>query len=162
MKQQLVTQPSIKLVGLSARTNNQNEMNPAMAKIGNVIGQYWQQGWQERIPNCKNPAITFSAYTNYDSNEHGDYTYFYGTEVLSFDGIPNELTQLIIPAGTYQKITTEQGAMPMIVINAWMTIWQMTPQELGGKRCYDVDFEMYDARAQDPTNSEVDIFIGIK
>lgn len=162
MQKELTTQAAIKLVGLSTRTNNKNEMDPTKAKIGNLISQYWQQGWNELTPHQKHPNITFAAYTNYDSDEHGDYTYFYGVEVSSFDDMPSELTQLTIPAGKYQKITTEQGTMPMNLINAWMAIWQMTEHDFGGKRCYGVDFEVYDERASDLANSIVDIYIGIK
>lgn len=50
--------------------------------------------------------------------------------------------------------------MPDIVIQAWQAIWKMTPEDLGGKRTYRADFEIYDQRAQDPQNSVVDIYIG--
>jgi predicted transcriptional regulator YdeE len=36
------------------------------------------------------------------------------------------------------------------------------PQELGGDRRYATDFEIYDQRAQDPNNTILDIYIGLK
>jgi predicted transcriptional regulator YdeE len=52
--------------------------------------------------------------------------------------------------------------MPDVVIAAWQAIWAMNDSELGGKRRYVADFEIYDDRASDPNNTIVDIYIGIK
>ncbi len=41
MKKEPVTQAEIKLVGLSARTNNKDEINPETAKIGKLVANYW-------------------------------------------------------------------------------------------------------------------------
>lgn len=38
MKKELVNKTEIKLIGLSVKTNNQNEMNPETAKIGELSG----------------------------------------------------------------------------------------------------------------------------
>jgi len=37
----------------------------------------------------------------------------------------------------------------------------MTPNDLGGQRVYIADFELYDDRAQNHHNVELDIYIGI-
>jgi predicted transcriptional regulator YdeE len=162
MKKELETRSEIKLVGLTARTNNKNEMNPETAKIGGLMGQYFSQNIAAKIPNRTNPGITLSVYTEYDSNEQGDYSYFLGEEVSSFDSTPEELNNLTIPAARYQKFTTPEGQMPEVVINAWQQIWKMTSADFGGDRAYQADFELYDQRACDPTNASLDIFIGIK
>ena len=52
--------------------------------------------------------------------------------------------------------------MPAVLIQAWQSIWNMSERDMGGKRTYRVDFEMYDERAQDPQNTVLDIFIGIE
>ena len=41
MKKQKTHQPEITLVGLTARTNNNNEINPEGSKIGALVGAYW-------------------------------------------------------------------------------------------------------------------------
>ena len=84
-----------------------------------------------QIPYRKNPGITFSVYTEYDSDEHGDYTYFVGEEVDSFENIPSDMQQLVIPAAKYQKFTTTPGKMPEVVIDAWQQIWKMTAKDFG-------------------------------
>ncbi|HXM23809.1 MAG TPA: hypothetical protein VN948_21300 [Terriglobales bacterium] len=33
---------------------------------------------------------------------------------------------------------------------------------LGGKRAYKTDFEVYDQRARNPQDSQIDIYVGVK
>lgn len=162
MKKEVENKSEIKLVGLTARTNNKNEMNPATSKIGELAGRFWGQNIAGQISDKKNPGVTLSIYTEYDSNEHGDYTYFIGEEVASFENVPPGLQQLTIPAAKYQKFTTSPGKMPEVVINAWQQIWKMSANDFGGERAYVADFELYDQRAGDPDNASLDIYIGIK
>src|SRR3990167_3408734 len=103
MKKELANISEIKLVGLTVRTNNKNEMNPETSKIGALAGQFWSQHTASKIQNRKNPGITFSVYTDYDSDEHGDYTYFIGEEVNDFEDMPAGLQKLTIPEAKYQK-----------------------------------------------------------
>ena len=162
MKKILATQPEIKLVGITARTNNKNEMDPVTAKIGGLLGRYWSENIAAQIAERKNPSVTFSVYTAYESNEHGDYTYFLGEEVESFTHVPAGLQAITVPAATYQKFTTPAGKMPEVVIDAWQQIWKMSANDFGGARAYQADFELYDQRASDLANAVVDIYIGIR
>jgi predicted transcriptional regulator YdeE len=162
MKKELAKKPEIKMIGLTARTNNKNEMNPQIAKIGTLAGRYWGQNIAQLIPDRKNPGVTLAVYHDYKSDEHGDYSYFIGEEVASFTEIPEGLESLTIPAATYQKFTTNAGTMPNVVINAWQKIWQMTAVDFGGPRAYLADFEWYDQRAMDPANTSLDVYVGIK
>lgn len=161
MKKTPVNKQEIKLIGLSARTNNKNEMNPQTSRIGELAGRYWSQGVAAQIPNRQNPGVTLSVYTEYDSDEHGDYTYFIGEEVTSFENIPSGFQKLIIPSAKYQKFTTPAGKMPEVVINAWQQLWKMSAADFEGKRAYQADFELYDQRASDPENTIVDVYVGI-
>ncbi len=162
MKKELLEKTEIRLVGLTARTNNSNEMTPLAAKIGALAGSYWSQNVAAQIANRKNPGVTLSVYTEYEGDEHGDYTYFIGEEVSSFDHTPSGLQELIIPAAKYQKFTTPEGAMPEVVIAAWQQIWKMSQDDFGGKRAYRADFELYDKRASNPASTSLDIYIGIE
>ena len=152
----------LKLVGLTARTNNKNEMNPDASKIGALAGNYWGNQIANAFKHRKNPGVTYAVYTEFESDENGDYTYFIGEEVECFDDQDLEqFKTLTIPASNYQKFTTEAGKIPDIVINAWQQIWQMNEKDFGGKRQYIADFEIYDQRASDMNNAVLDIFIGI-
>lgn len=161
MKKEKVTKPVIKLLGISIMTNNANERDPQTAKIGPLVGRYFSQNIAANMPHRKNPGVTFSVYTNYESDEHGNYTYFIGEEVSLLDNAPAEFHTLIIPESQYQRFTTPAGKMPQVVIEAWQAIWQMAPTQLEGKRNYLADFELYDYRASDPNNTVVDIYVGI-
>ncbi len=152
----------MKIVGLSVRTNNQNESSEETSKIGDLVCAYWMKKINESIPDRKNPGVTFGVVTKYENNETGDFTYFIGEEVKSFDGVPVELQQVVVPAGKYQKFTTEKGKMPDVVVNAWREIWQMPEQELGGARKFEADFEVYDQRAENPFATTIDIYVGVK
>jgi predicted transcriptional regulator YdeE len=37
----------------------------------------------------------------------------------------------------------------------------MSTDELGGRRAFKTDFEIYDQRAADPENAQVDVYIGL-
>ena len=162
MKKVPTYKPAIQLVGLTVRTNNANEQNPATGKIGPLVSDYFSQGTASSILHRANPGVTFSVYTDYESDHQGDYTYFIGEEVSSFDDIPVGLQRLTIPQSDYQRFTTAPGQMPMVVIEAWQKIWQMDTVALGGERSYVADFEIYDERAMDPNKAIVDVYIGTK
>jgi len=170
MKRATVTLPKIKLVGITAKTTNANEMEPSTAKIGSTVQAYMQNNVPSKILNRKQPNVNFCVYTDYESdyinnqsNDYlGSYTYFIGEEVESFADAMQDLKKITIPAQKYIKFTTAKGSMPQIVINAWMEIWQMSVADLGHERNFIADFEIYDERASNLADAEVDIFIGIK
>lgn len=151
----------IKLVGITVRTSNAQEMNPKTAKIGATMQKFFGNLMQEQILRRKNPGTVFAVYTNYESDEHGYYTYFLGEEVNDFENIQQGLETLAIPAQTYVKFTSNSGQMPAVCIDMWQNIWKMKSADLGGKRAYIADFEVYDERSQNPDRAVVDIYIGI-
>lgn len=161
MKHEKTDYHKIILAGLTARTNNKNEMNPVTGKIGPLVQKYWNEKIANRILNRVNPGLTYIVYTDYESNEHADYTFFIGEIVLS-DAPQSDFRILTIPAGKFQKFTTDAGKMPDNIIQTWQAIWAMDEKQLSGKRNYIADFEVYDHRALDPNNAIVDIYIGIE
>jgi predicted transcriptional regulator YdeE len=162
MKKAQIHLPEIRLVGITARTNNQDELNGA-GKIGPCVQQYFQQQLFAKIPHRKNPGKTFCAYTDYESDHRGAYTFFIGEEAEADCPTPEGgFKKLTIPSQAYARFTTEQGPMPAVVINAWQKIWSMTVQDFGRARRYHTDFELYDERASDPQNAMADIYIGIQ
>lgn len=152
----------IKLVGLKVRTNNKAELGSLDGKIFPCVQQYFHQHVFEKIPNRKNPGTTLCVYTEYESDHTGDYTYYIGEAVKSFDGVPEGLETLIIPAQKYAKFTTEPAPMPNVLTDAWTSILNMSSEDLGGKRAYRADFEVYDERAADHSKIVLDIYIGIE
>jgi predicted transcriptional regulator YdeE len=162
MKKVQVHQAEKKIIGIKTRTNNQLETNSLEGKIFPLVKRYFHQNIAASIPNRTQPGTTFCIYTNYENDHHGDYTYFMGEEVDSFESVPAGLEILIIPAQKYIKFTNGPGSMPDVVRKPWQQIWQMTPAELGGIRSYITDFEIYDERSRDHQNIVLDIYIGIE
>lgn len=164
MQKTITTLPVINLVGISARTSNINifEENPVNNKIAATVQKYFHEGLHAKINNRKNPGVTYCVYTNYESDFTGDYTYFIGEEVDSFDNLPEGFETLAIPIQTYAKFTTDSGPMPKVCISAWQNIWKMTAAEFGSERAYVADFEVYDERALDHQNVMLDIYIGLR
>ena len=161
--QKTVTElPEIKLLGILCRTNNTAEMNISSAKIAPTIQKYFRQAVGEEIPNRKNPGTTYCVYTDYESDFTGDYTYFIGEEVKFVGDSMEGFSSIIIPAQNYAKFTSKPGIMPEVCIDMWQNIWKMKSGELGGKRTYLADFEVYDKRALDPSKTVLDIYVGVK
>lgn len=130
-------------------------------KIFPCVHKYFHSALFNQIPHRKNPGTTFCAYTDYESDYMGEYTYFIGEEVTSFDALPEGFQQLTIPKQHYAKFTAGPAPMPNVIVNAWNEIWKMSPQKMGGKRNYQTDFEIYDERAADEQKIVLDIYIGI-
>jgi len=154
----------IKLVGITARTNNTHifEGDPSTNKIAATVQKYFHNGLGEKISSRKNPGTTFCVYTNYESDVNGDYTYFIGEEVTSFDKVDKEFEILTIPVQNYAKFTNQPGPMPAVCVDMWQNIWKMNASDLGGDRAYIADFEVYDQRSHDHNNVILDIYIGIR
>ncbi|MFI4937059.1 MAG: GyrI-like domain-containing protein [Candidatus Berkiellales bacterium] len=162
MEQSKITLPQIKLIGIQVRTNNKIEIDPMTGKIFPIVKRFFQEKLFNNIPNRTKPGTTFCCYTDYESDHTGDYTYFIGEEVSALPEISESFKQLIIPTQTYSKFTTDPEPMPDVVRNAWFAIWEMIPSDLGGKRRYVTDFEIYDERASDHQNIVMDLYIGIE
>lgn len=163
MQRTSLTLPEIKLVGICVRTSYDLELDKMKGHIFPCIQQYFHGALFEKIPNRKKPGTTFCAYTDYDTDYKGAYTYFIGEEISSLDApLPEGFKELVIPKQQYVKFTTPPAPMPDVIVNAWKEIWEMSPKELGGKRRYDTDFEIYDERAADHQNIVLDVYIGIQ
>jgi predicted transcriptional regulator YdeE len=126
------------------------------------VQRYFHGALFEKIPRRLKPGTTFCAHTDYETDYRGAYTYFIGEEVSLLDTLPEGFEILVIPKQDYAKFTTTPAPMPDVLVNAWQEIWKMTPRQLGGKRCYQTDFEIYDERASDHHNIVLDLYIGIK
>jgi predicted transcriptional regulator YdeE len=162
MKNEVFYLPEFTLLGISTRTNNKDESNLEKAKISSTVQHYFHQALADKIPHRARPATTYCVYTDYVSDELNDYTYFIGEAVNQVGHIPEGFSKIIIPAQTYVKFTNGPGLMPTVCIEAWEEIWQIPPADLGGTRAYLADFEIYDERARDHHQVELDIYIGIK
>ncbi len=149
MQYETVELKETKVVGFTARTNN------SAPDMGAVIGGMWQrffaEGGYAAIPD-KTTGKTMGIYTDYENNEHGDYTFMAG---CAADGeVPDGFEVRTLPAGKYAKFVVV-GNMMTAAGEFWQKLWQM-PLD----RTYVFDFEEY--QNADPENCEIHIYIGIR
>lgn len=160
MSPKVVQEEGFTVIGISARTTNAKEMT-ADGVIGPLWGRLMQQNLLAKIPH-KADQNTVAVYTDYASDHNGEYTFVLGARVTSDADIPAGMVVKKIPAGKFAVFTSEKGPAPKVVPELWMKINSLPKSATGGDRLYRADFEIYDKRAADPQNLQMDVYIGIK
>lgn len=145
MQYEIVTLPEKKIVGLSARTGNNDP------QMGAVIGGLWQKFMDGIWSMVNHPANPYCVclYSGYDATS---YDVTVGAEVTK-NGNPT-LTEKTIPAGKYAKFHIK-GDVVKDVGSAWAEIWAM-PLD----RSFTGDFEEYLSNVDGV--AEIDIYIALK
>src|ERR1051325_5345592 len=144
----------------AARTSNAHEMT-----ADGVIGKQWarmmQDGVYAKIPNKADQSIV-AVYSDYASDHNGEYTYLLGARVTSDGDVPAGMVAKKIPGGRFAVFTSEKGPAPTVVPETGMKINSLPQSATGGDRAYQADYEVYDERARDPQNLQVDVYVGIR
>ena len=148
------------VVGIKCRTNNANE---ALGK--GCIGQQWEhlmsEGLLRKIPGRADNNIV-AVYTDYASDKDGDYTYILGARVKPGTTAPSGMAKTTVKGGRFAVFTSDQGPVQQVVPANWKRIWEPPKSQPGGDRFYQSDFELYNGRAADPKNTQMDIFIRVR
>ena len=151
--------PGFTVIGISGRTDNAKESTP-----DGIIPKQWQkffsEGMPAKIPDT-NGANLYAVYADYASDHNGEYAYVVGAGVKDGTAAPNGMVVKRVLAGQYAVFTTEKGPFAKVVPAAWQRIFKLE-EEGKLKRAYKTDFEIYDQRAQDPQNAQIDIYVGVK
>ena len=134
-------QPSFTVVGVTVRTNNTVEAG-AEGKIPQLWQSIMQNGTLDQIPNKDGDALIV-VYSDYASDHTGDYNYTLGYKVTAVGNIPQGMVVRTIRGGKYAVLNSDQGPPQQVVAALWQRINSMTPQQLGGTRAYQTDFETY-------------------
>ena len=160
MKPRVVEESGFTVVGIEVRTSNPKEMSPE-----GVIGKQWARFMQEnlaaRIPNKADSSVV-AVYSDYASDKDGEYNFLIGARVTSAKDVPAGMVVKKVPAGRYAVFTSEKGPVGKVVSGLWQKVWEIPKAEPGGDRAYRVDYEVYDERAANPEDAQVDVHIGIK
>lgn len=138
------------IYGLSARTNNENEMNPTSGKIAHLVTQFDQS---VKV-NYQAGARVYSVYYDYESDASGDYTVLVGADNVESSRV--ELEDVQILEGNY-LVFSGSGQVPQIVFETWAKVWSyFSSENCAHTRAYSTDFEFY------KNQSEIEIHIAIK
>jgi predicted transcriptional regulator YdeE len=152
-------QPGFTVVGLWIRTDNKKEAGGA-GEIPQMWQRAMQEGQLENIPHRTDNNLTV-VYTNYASDQNGEYTYVLGVRVSSVDKVPEGMMTVNVPAGKYAVIESEQGPLPEVMPKVWQRINSMPPSEMGGQRAFKADYEVY-PEGFDWQNAQIPTYIGLK
>ncbi|KGE20173.1 GyrI-like domain-containing protein [Paenibacillus wynnii] len=161
MTKLIVMKQMMTLSGISTRTTNTEEMGS-----NGRLPQLWEDYFQKNIgaqPEVVDPHLIYALYTDYESDATGAYTVLIGHE-LNNNGVQakTQLKRAVVPESTYMVFTTRKGPGFEVVAEAWGVIWEYFNQPQEEERSYTGDFEVYDSRDLDPSNTEVKIYIAIK
>jgi predicted transcriptional regulator YdeE len=160
MNPRAVQQEEFTVVGIAVRTSNAEQMTEARP-----IGKQWERLFREgvlaAIPN-KADANIVALYTEYASDKDGAYTYVLGARVTKVESVPAGMVAKKVQAGRFAVFTSERGPVQKVVVEMWQRVWATPKSALGGDRTYKTDFEVYDQRAQNPANSVVDLYVGVR
>lgn len=153
-----ITIPGFTVVGIQARTSNAKE-----ATAHGIIGKQWQRFFSEGIPqNIPNrlDANFYAVYSDYASDHNGEYSFLIGAKVKNGTPAPEGMVAKQVRSGKYAVMCSDKGPFPEVVPAAWGRFYKL---EAEGKlkRAYETDFELYDERAQNPQNGQVDIYVGV-
>ena len=99
----------------------------------------------------------YAVYTDYEKDHTKPYTTIVGYAVENVNAVPEGLVAKSIAGENYTKFTAKGKLDAGVVYNEWLNIWN-APID----RTYTTDFEVYDEKAANPQDAEVDIFIAVK
>jgi predicted transcriptional regulator YdeE len=147
------------VTGIEAHTTNAKE-----AAGNGIIPKQWQkffvEGILQQIPD-RIDANIYAVYSDYASDHNGEYSFLIGAKVKDGTTPPSGMVAKHVQAGNYAVLTSDKGTLPKVVPAAWMKIFDLE-DEGKLKRSYQTDFELYDERAKDPQDGQIDIYIGLK
>lgn len=143
-----------KLIGISIRTTNEN--GQAAQEIAELWGKFMSENILSAIPN-KVDSMVYSLYTDYEGDHTQPYTAILGCKVKTLKSIPDGMIGKSFNGGIYVKSTAKGDLMKGLVVNHWSKIFEME-----WNRTYIADFEIFSERAQNPSDAEVDFYVGVK
>lgn len=160
MNPKVVEEAGFSVIGIAERTTNAKEVS-GEGVIGKQWGRFMQENLLARIPNKADSSIV-AVITDYASDKDGEYTHLIGARVTSTAGVPEGMVVKKVPAGKYAIFSSEKGPVAEVVVRTWQRIWAQPKTSPGGNRAYKADYEVYDERAMDPQNAQMDVHVGIK
>jgi len=149
----IVNQDAFHFIGIAVRTTNEN--NQAMQDIPKLWGRFMDDGILAKIPNKVDDTI-YCMYTDYVSDHNKPYTTLLGCKVNSLAEVPEDMRGMTVPGGPYVPFQAHGNLKEGAVVQTWMNIW-----ESGMDRAYTVDYEVYGAKAAEPADDEVDVFVSV-
>jgi predicted transcriptional regulator YdeE len=151
---------SFYVAGYAVRTNNAKEAS-GHGEIGRLWSEFAQRHLDAAISHRVDNRLIV-VYSDYASDEKGDYEYLLGAKVSSIAELPRGASYRQVAAGAYAVFRTRAGPAWRVVPDEWRRIWSMPPAELGGRRAFATDYEVYEGQSVDREDRPVEIHVGLK
>jgi predicted transcriptional regulator YdeE len=136
--------------GISITTNNENENNEDTQKIASLWEKYDVDNMYTKTLNKAKNNSFYGLYSNYASDENGDYEATVGVEVTK-----TKNNAIVIENAKY-LLFAKEGEVPEVSFELWQEIGEYFENNNEYERAYAVDFEKYSKE------NEVEIYISIK
>ena len=80
-----------------------------------------------------------------------------GCKIDNLSVVPAGMIGKSLAGGNYVKMTAKGDPTRGLIVHAWSKIWKMDLE-----RTFTADFEVFDERAQNPVDAEVDFLVSVK
>jgi predicted transcriptional regulator YdeE len=144
MKPSFVEHGPLHVVGISTRTTNRNEGDPATARIPGLWQTYFADAIANEIPNRLDDGTVLGVYFGYASDHTGPYTLLVGQQVADANEVPEDLQYVDVPRGRYALFVCDAGT-PAALAAAWNAIWTYFAAPGAECRAYTADVEVHRA-----------------
>ncbi len=141
----LISVDGFKVIGLSVRTTNSDEFNPATAQLPDLWQRFYSSGSGVTDPD----SIILGVYSDYESDASVYYTVTAGVKSASA-----EKSTTTVLSGEY-LVFENQGVFPHVVVETWQRVWGYFEGQKEILRRFKTDFEMYKA------DGNIAIYIGV-
>ncbi len=143
-----------KVIGISVRTTNEN--GQAAKEIADLWDRFMDEKISETIPD-KIDNTVYSIYTDYEGDHTKPYTAILGCRVENLNDIPDGMIGKSFDGGNYIKLLAKGDLTKGLILNKWKEIWEMDLD-----RAFTTDFEVFGAKAQNPTDAEIEFLVAVK
>jgi len=152
---QTITKPAFKIIGIAVNTTNENIQ--AMHDIGILWQRFHEENVFDKIPEKLSTDI-YEVFTDYEGNYEKPYRTIIGCMVSNEASAPAGMVEKLIPEQQY-RVYSVKGKLPAAIGQAWFDIWN---DDKNLQRAYIADFDVYGAKAFDPDQAELEIFVGVR
>ena len=157
----IVHEDAFSIIGIEARTSGEQEMY-GDGLVAGLWQKFYQEHILEKISNKADKNI-YAVYTDYSQDRMGGYTVVIGARVKDKTQAPEGMLRKTIPAGQYAVLTSEKGPAATVVPAAWQRVWALEDKdELGGKRAYRTDYEVYGSASVDPQSTQAELYVVLR
>jgi predicted transcriptional regulator YdeE len=155
MNPKVIDEAGFSVIGIAVRTSNTREMT-SQGMIPSQWNRFMSENLLAAIPARTDSAI-IAVYTDYVGDADCTYTFLIGARVEPGVTAPSNMVRKDVPAGRYVIFPSERGPVERVVVEAWQRVWSSDV-----KRALKADYEVYDERAADLRNAQVDLHVGVE